>query len=340
MKPARILLAALLALGTAAAATRPPVLLIAGQSREEFDAYSNDVCAAGRMCPRPGGAAFYTSLDLNGVVRPQANVPGDNHQDLGYLRLLPEPLVLQVGLWLGRDQLPRIAAGEMDGRIDALYDVLAGLRRPLFLRIGYEFDGPHNRYPPADYRAAYRRIAQRMRSCRDILLVWHSFAMQPTYEDRPIAEWYPGDDVVDWIGLSYFQVGEEGFHRAPNRDEVLAMARARQKPVLIAEASAIRYTARQKKLSGAAYWDYWYAPFLRLIAEHPEIRAVSIIDVDWDSQRQHASLDWGDARIEADPVLLQRWRRAAAEPWWMAADQGLYDRIRHVKLAPETSEIR
>lgn len=317
--------------GAAGLAAREPgsVLLIAGQSREEFGDYLNAVCEEGNACPRPGGAAFYTSLDLSGFTSPHANAPGDNNQDLEYLKLVQSPLVIQAGLWLSRQQLSEIAAGRYAGRIERLYQALHALKRPVFLRIGYEFDGPHNRYPPDLYVQAYRAIGMAMRRDRDIMLVWHSYAMLPTYQGSPLEDWYPGDEWVDWVGISFFQVGTEGFHQGPNREQVLAFARARGKPVLVAEASAIRYTRRQKTLVGAAYWDYWYKPFFELIESHPEIKAVSIINVDWDSQQQHRELDWGDCRLAADPYVLGQWRIKAREKYWMPVNRDLYAAVRN-----------
>lgn len=309
---------------------RAPVLLIAGQSRDEFGEYLNEVSGRGHEAPLPGGAAFYTSLDLSGVKRPHANAPGDNFQDLPYLLMAQDPLVIQIGLWLSREQLYQIVAGERDAQIAELHAALQALQRPVFLRIGYEFDGPHNRYPPEVFAAAYRTIARPMRESADILLVWHSYAMLPTYMEHPLADWYPGDEWVDWIGVSFFQVTNEGYHEAPNREAVLAFAREKAKPVLVAEASAIRYTVRQKQQGGAAYWDYWYKPFFEFVEGNPEIRAVSIINVNWDSQNQHRALDWGDARINADPEILQRWRARANAPYWMPVDRNLYQAVRKI----------
>ncbi len=318
--------------GAAKAAPREEhsVLLIAGQSREEFRGYLTDVSKNGAACARPGGASFYTSLDLPGITSPHANEPGDHHQDLEYLKLVQDPLIIQVGLWLSAEQLPRIAAGEYDGQIAQLYQSFNELKRPVLLRIGYEFDGPHNRYPPRAYVKAYRVIARAMRKNRDIMLVWHSYAMLPTYQDIPIEEWYPGDEFVDWIGVSFFQVGEEGFHRGANRKQVLEFARAKGKPVVIAEASAIRYTRRQKALTGQAYWDYWYKPLFAFVEANPEIKAVSIIHVNWDSQAQHRKLDWGDCRLDSDPIVLEEWRKKANEKYWIPVNGNLYGSVRNL----------
>jgi len=310
---------------------RPPVLLIAGQSREEFSDYIKDVAVKGDACPLPGGAAFYTNLNLDGFRSPHSNAPGDNHQDLEFLKLSLDPLVFQVGLWLSAQQLNEIVAGDCEAKINGLYEALSTLKRPVLLRIGYEFDGPHNHYEPDVFVRAYKVIAKAMRQNRDILLVWHSYAMLPTYKDIPVEEWYPGDDVVDWIGLSFFQVGTEGYHREPNRARVVEIARTKGKPVLIGEASAIRYTRRQKTLTGQAYWDYWYKPYFDFIEANPEIRAASIIHVNWDSQAQHKILEWGDCRMDSDPVVLKNWRAKMTEKYWLPGSAALYQEVRDLK---------
>lgn len=310
---------------------RPPVIMIAGQSREEFSDYVENVTAQGTKAPLPGGAAFYTNLNLDGITTPHRNAPGDNRQDLQFLKDYLDPVVFQIGLWLSPQELHEIAAGDLEAQVHALYEALSALQRPVLLRIGYEFDGPHNRYEPAAYVSAYRVIAKAMRQSPDILLVWHSFAMLPTHNELPVEAWYPGDEWVDWIGISYFQVGTVGYHRAPNRERLIDIARQKRKPVLIGEASAIRYDPSHKHLTGQAYWDYWYQPYFQFIETHPEIRAASIIHVNWDSQNQHSTLGWGDCRIDSDPVILQHWRAKMNEKTWLPRTSDLYQHVRAIK---------
>lgn len=292
------------------------VLFFAGQSREEFADYLASVCEQGAACPRPVGAAFYTSLHGNGFDRPHANAPGDNHQDFWYLQSVYKPLMVQVALWMGADELAKVNRGEFDAQIDQLVGRLEKSGQRIFLRIGYEFDGPHNRYQPSEFVAAYRKIAKQARRAKNIELVWHSFAMLPTYQERDVMEWYPGDRFVDWLAISFFQVSEDGYHAGPNRQRIIEIAREKQKPVMIAEASAIRYTVTQKATQGKQYWDYWYKPFFELIESTPEIKAVSMINVNWDSQAQHRVLEWGDARIASDPYVLKQWRATMQAPYW------------------------
>ena len=293
------------------------VLFFAGQSREEFADYLSSVCEQGAACPRPVGAAFYTSLHGNGFDRPHANAPGDNHQDFWYLQSVYKPLMVQVALWMGADELAKVNRGEFDAQIDQLVGRLEESGQRIFLRIGYEFDGPHNRYQPSEFVAAYRKIAKQARRAKNIELVWHSFAMLPTYQERDVMEWYPGDRFVDWLAISFFQVSEDGYHAGPNRQRIIEIAREKQKPVMIAEGSAIRYTVTQKATHGKQYWEYWYKPFFELIEFTPEIKAVSMINVNWDSQAQHRVLEWGDARIASDPYVLKQWRARMHAPYWL-----------------------
>ena len=42
----------------------------------------------------------------------------------------------------------QVNQGHYDGNIDRLADFLRGLKRPVYLRVGYEFDDPTNNYDP------------------------------------------------------------------------------------------------------------------------------------------------------------------------------------------------
>jgi hypothetical protein len=310
------------------------VLFFAGQSREEFASYLKDVTQNGKKAPFPAGATFYTSLTLSGIDRPHANVRGDNHQDLWYLSQFKQPLLIQVALWMSPEDLKQVHRGQVDRNIQELGKKLNELKRPVFLRIGYEFDGPHNNYPPQDYIKAYRKIAIEMRKYEQISLVWHSFALLDTFQKHDVMAWYPGDDVVDWIGISYFQVTEEGYFRKPNRDRLLEIAREKKLPVFISEASALRFTQRQQSLTGQDYWDYWYKPYIEFIRAHPEVKAASIIHVDWDSQQQHAFLKWGDSQLHTDKVILKNWLLEMKQPYWQFSTRNLYTQTQPLLRGP------
>ena len=78
-----------------------------------------------------------------------------------------------------------------------LAEWIAGAGVDVYLRIGYEFDNPQNHYDPASFKAAFRRIAQRMAlAAPNCHAVWHSWGFG-TWGGREVSAWWPGADVVD-----------------------------------------------------------------------------------------------------------------------------------------------
>ncbi|KAL3817565.1 hypothetical protein ACHAXA_010584 [Cyclostephanos tholiformis] len=125
------------------------------------------------------------------------------------------PVGLQIGLWLdGADGCFSICSGEMDDNIRRLSSYLERTRASrVFLRLGYEFDNPSFGYidDPEIYALAFRKIAHDVRagltpdSRERVLFVWHSWAAPMAHLGLSLERFYPGDDVVDWIGISLFQ---------------------------------------------------------------------------------------------------------------------------------------
>jgi len=286
------------------------VLLIVGQNLEEIQSYLD---AAQKV---PGGFMAYTSLrDIQGLRAP-AN-QGDGTQYAQKLMDDHPDTVLQLGLWIV-DDCGRIARGEMDAKIDRLGDWIEGTRRPVFLRIGYEFDGPHNHYPPEDYVNAFRRIVDhfRRRGIHNVAYVWHSYASRIS---RPLGDWYPGDDYVDWIGISYFNQSQSQMQPA------LGFARAHGKPVMIAESSPWKVQTRWPNA-----WNLWFVPYFKFIQAN-DIKAVCYISSDWDATNQFRSQHWGDTRLQSNPENLRRWLEETAQDRYLKASPDLFQRLGYKK---------
>ncbi len=73
--------------------------------------------------------------------------------------------VLQVGLWMV-DAFEGIVTGTYDHNIDILIAWMKKAHRPVFLRIGYEFDFPGIHYVPQIYRQAFQYIVNRFRAAK------------------------------------------------------------------------------------------------------------------------------------------------------------------------------
>jgi hypothetical protein len=125
------------------------------------------------------------------------------------------PVGLQIGLWLdGAGGCFSVCAGKMDDRIRLLASYLERSRAPrIFLRLGYEFDNPSFGYSdnPDVYVLAFRKIVSDCRGylsegARErVLFVWHSWAAPMARDGLSLESFYPGDEVVDWVGVSIFQ---------------------------------------------------------------------------------------------------------------------------------------
>lgn len=120
----------------------------------------------------------------------------------------------KIGLWLnGTYGCEQILSGEMDQQISKLGKYLQlSNASATFLRIGYEFDNPFFHYSdaPDTYVRAYRKIVQDLEhsltpdALERTQYVWHSWAA-PRKGSLTLEDFWPGNEYVDWIGVSIFQ---------------------------------------------------------------------------------------------------------------------------------------
>jgi hypothetical protein len=263
------------------------VLLIIGQDKQTIDDYVKDL---GRV---PAGLMGYTSVQRAEGIYEEID-HGGGIQHLQYEVEKYPDTVMQVGLYMV-DVLDEIIKGVYDENIEKIGNWIITSKRPVYLRIGYEFDGPHNQYDPGLYVKAYRYIVDKFNDMqiKNIAYVWHSYA---NHTDIPVTEWYPGDEYVDWIGLSYFN-SEQSFIEG-----IAQLARQKNKPLMIAEAAPfgidVRYTKEVLKK--------WYGPFFKFIQDNG-VKAISYINCDWESLPMWKGQGWKDSRVQINPDVKQSW---------------------------------
>jgi hypothetical protein len=270
-------------------------LLILGQNLNEI----NDLVESFPDQPTPGGWAAYWGIpSMDYVDREATNETGDTHHHQALVDRFPNT-VLQSGLWMVGtwNVAQRTADGEFDPVVRAFSAWAKAAARPIYLRIGYEFDGPHNELEPTQYVAAYRRIVDIMREegVENVAFVWHSYCAPP-FGGHPISAWYPGDDYVDWVAVSLFghmYSSEPG----PYADAVFDFAREKRKPVMVAEASPIRGISP----ASTAAWSSWFANIFSLSYAR-NIKAISFISQNWE-QNPSNGVDWADARLQNNELV-------------------------------------
>jgi|GEM_PF-3593913 len=247
----------------------------------------------------------------------------------------------------GADGVPAETVERYRAWVDDLIRWADASRREVFLKLGYEFDGHWNAYDPESYTAAFRYVAQRIDElgADRVATVWQSASWAGAIPDGHLLDaadyraaeavvdgrstefwdrWYPGDDAVDWVGISQFATGSfdrEGGPWSCDRDGVdstvaspravqeamLDYARAHGKPAMIAEAAPQGYDLGELTTScifasgsPAPYekrttvtvdevWDEWFAPTFAFVRQHRDvIRSLTYINTDWDSQSRWA----------------------------------------------------
>ena len=345
---------------------QPPVFIV-GQDLGAIRGYLASGC-----CPRPDGLTAYLSFfnlrssaaGYGGVGFDNAGEPlaaehswGSGPVDARKTATAFGVGDLAIGLHLidtvGSASLDQLIAGEYDANIDKLLKLFALVEGTVYLRIGYEFDGAWNAAyaDPARYVRAYRHIVETIRSrdAGNVRFVWHASAspVDDVLDGRreDIARFYPGNEYVDWFAFSWFHhpdarpsVAVDHPPATPRElaEEVLTMARAAGKPVMIAEAAPqgfdlSRLSRRSispiwdgdagtgpRALSTEEIWRAWYEPLFRLMNDNRDIvRALAYINCDWDAQPMwgppYAAGYWGDSRLQANARLAKRFSRAVAD---------------------------
>jgi len=231
--------------------------------------------------------------------------------------------MLQIGLQLpvhNDNDLAAIGDGGYDRQLEEMAEVYRSIRLPVFLRIGYEFDGEWNGYEPKLYKKAYRRIVDAFRAggADNVAFVWNTYIA----DNKDMFDWYPddpdtgerdGDGYVDWFSFNTI---------TPNFDAGWFMEQAanRGKPVMIGESS---YAIVKP--------DYAFGSFMRdfmeMLTGHG-IKGFQHINWEWQTYPENAQwLSWANGRYTDNPELVRQYNRCMEEERLIFRDASYYDPV-------------
>lgn len=221
-----------------------------------------------------------------------------------------------IGLYLV-DQLNSIVSGGSDDQLDQLGNWIKARQRPVFLRIGYEFDASWNHYDPSQYKEAWIYLVRYfdLLGIRNVSYVWQASGLNTSNIER----WYPGDRYVNWMAFSNFTEPNAGAN-------ILASAELHNKPVMIAE-SAPRVDLKLGE--GTAHWEKWYEPLFTKIYGNDRIKALAYINVNWDSQPMWQNAGFGDSRVQVNEVIKEKWQAEIRKTSWILASDSLFDLLNY-----------
>ncbi|WP_405248023.1 glycoside hydrolase family 26 protein [Cellulophaga sp. Asnod2-G02] len=262
---------------------------------------------------------------------------GDNDYNVSLQLAAPayKNMALAIGLQFVNHE-EKIADGTHDQYTYKLAEFLKSLgKRPVFLRIAYEFDGePWNHYDKEQTLKAYKRMVDILRKegVTNTAYVWQSTGfMSQTQEE--LESWYPGDAYVDWLGFSFFNRWED--------QKMIAFAREKGKPVFIAEASPT-ISGKDAKATGNTIetklsnptqaeeaWQKWFVPFFKTIDDNNDVvKAVHYINCHWDAHPMwidNATFKNIDARLHLSDTISKRWVDKISKEPFIQSSPSLYE---------------
>jgi len=217
-----------------------------------------------------------------------------------------------------------VAAGKQDARIDAeAAYIKAHYTDKFFLVIHHEPENDVNATAGSgmtarDYAAMYRHTVQRMRAdaVTNVVYVMAYMSYEKWFNQSWWGDLYPGDDVVDWIGVdSYLTSGPSSFHNGPFTDLLdrttsstfpgfygWATAKHAGKPVMLAEWGVYENTAGDYSVK-PAHFD----TVLPNLAKYPALKAM----VYFDAPSTQAGYD---SRVNSSAASLTEFKKIAADP--------------------------
>ncbi|OKP97673.1 RICIN domain-containing protein [Paenibacillus sp. P46E] len=293
----------------------------------------------------PGGVTLYTntqigrnsygnhSVGLDGTTFTSNWGAGDTNWQMIVNDNTFNNSVLHLSIDMVNDTV-NIANGVRDSQLDTLAQWIKKQDRPVFLRIGYEFDGdPWNFYGDnkAAYKAAWRHIVNRLRVANDVTNIatvlastggWCSFERFDSYNpDRnDDGTPYAGTPVVDWYGFSTWGAYD---------GNMLAYAARDNKPVMIAESTPKTHTVNTE--DGTTLWNSWYKDYFNFIHSNPRIKAVSYINAAWNTQPMWLGNDWGDSRVQTNPIVKANFINEINQASWLKGGADLFAAIGYSK---------
>jgi beta-mannanase len=187
--------------------------------------------------------------------------------------------------------LKAIAQGLYDVYIDKWASNAKKLGLPFFLRLGHEMNDPY-RYPwgqqnnsPDDFIAAWKHVVERFRRIGANNAVW-VWSPHPAYG---FMDFYPGDEHVDWIGLTALNYGTVAtWSQWWSVNDLIGKAYKElallEKPIMLTEFGSLKVGGDRSA---------WYKEALASLPDtYPLIKAVIYFHAMNDATVTYKSLDW------------------------------------------------
>lgn len=210
---------------------------------------------------------------------------------------------------INRGGMKAVAEGIYDAYIDKWARDTKDFHAPFFLRLGHEMNDPY-RYPwgpqnnkPEDFIAAWRHVVERFRKAGATNAIW-IWSPHPAYTDYE--QFYPGHDVVDWIGIGILNYGTAAsWSQWWSFQEIFGKCYAHlslyKKPMMVTEFGSLEVGGDRAA---------WYRQALDSLPVHyPAVKSVVFYNNADDNTTTYKELDW---YITNDPKVTASIRKSFA----------------------------
>ncbi|BFU45701.1 hypothetical protein KRMM14A1004_39380 [Krasilnikovia sp. MM14-A1004] len=218
-----------------------------------------------------------------------------------------------------------VASGKLDARIDkfAAHIKATYPNQKFFLVLNHEPEDDVNPKPGSgmtakDFAASYRHVIQRLHA-RGITNAINVVAYMGNEKWMAQSWWkdlYPGDDVVDWIGLDSYVSAEKGYYHYGKFNDLLdrraknggqgwydwATSKHPSKPIMVAEWGAYHRVGKVTDKSAQ------FNSVLPELAKRPAVKAIVYFDTKKDAFGDR------DISINSSATSLAAFRKLAANP--------------------------
>ncbi|MBY8874549.1 beta-mannanase [Micromonospora sp. PLK6-60] len=224
-------------------------------------------------------------------------------------RGLPTPEVDRARIAQPRYRLANIVRGDFDDYLRSWADGIRSLGYPVAIRFAHEMNGywypwceSVNGNRPGDYVAAWRHVRDLFRAAGATNVTWVWSPNNKWDDSTPeLSTFYPGDDQVDWVGLSgYYSTVFSPEYRSFDKifaESIEDIRAFTGKPLVITETGASDSQGRKAE---------WIAETFRSLRRYPDIIGVVWFEVD-----KPRETDW---RIASSPAAARAFARAVADP--------------------------
>lgn len=217
---------------------------------------------------------------------------------------------------------------------------------PVMMRFGAEFDIWENPASPEEYKDAYKYVTEFFRSRNEnVAMVWSPNQVSSGYVN--IDDFYPGDEYVDWIGVSLYAmkyfIGDPNqpennsfiFNTGDNCDPVkaieeLAKKYGCKKPMMISESGASHFVFPLNENTHDFAMKYLRMYYSYLPMVYPELKMIAHFDY-------YASGEINDYRLYNNDKLKNEYVSLTRGDRFIKGNVNNFSKTRYREMTETTS---